>query len=74
MPRYFTQDCPTCGRHLRIKQRDENQRLACPHCEGTLIAHHPQPAADADWRSALVKRADELLALVAMQSSLVGAT
>lgn len=35
---YFFQDCPTCGRHVRIKAEYLGRRMCCLHCEGEFTA------------------------------------
>src|SRR6188768_938375 len=35
---YFFQDCPTCGRHVRIKAEYLGKRMSCLHCEGEFTA------------------------------------
>ena len=69
MPAFFTQSCPTCGRRLHIDADHANQRVACQHCLGDFIACDPREPSCLrhDWRGAVLKRADELLALVAMR-------
>ena len=75
MPAFFTQDCPTCGRTLRVNLADANQRVGCQHCQGAFVAIEPEQRSTArrDWRTSLMKRADELLALVASHSELAPA-
>lgn len=65
----FTQNCPTCGRRLHVRLDDARRRVTCQHCSAKFIASEPgQLSASADiWRSPLLQRVDELLALVAMQ-------
>ena len=39
MPRaHFFQECPTCGRHVRIKAEYLGRRMSCLHCEGEFVA------------------------------------
>lgn len=35
---YFFQDCPTCGRHVRIKAEYLGRRVSCLHCAGQFVA------------------------------------
>ena len=59
---FFVQECPTCGRNLRVRVEYLGRRLVCQHCRGALTAHGagaPLPAADD--RSGLLARADELI-------------
>ena len=68
---FFTQDCPTCGRSLHVDFDYAHQQVACQHCRAEFIAcdaRHSSHSCD-DWRTALMRRADELLAAVALQAS-----
>ena len=59
---FFVQECPTCGRNLRVRVEYLGRRLVCQHCRGALTAHGggaPSPAADD--RAGLLARADELI-------------
>jgi len=70
MPATFTQDCPICGRPLRVLLSDANRRLCCQHCGGAFLASGPQsptPSGEC-WPTALLRRADELLALAAART------
>ena len=76
MPTSFSQTCPTCGRTLHIHADHENQRVACRHCRGAFVARQPSKASIArcDWRTAMMRRADDLLLRVAKQSELASAS
>lgn len=56
---YFVQECPTCGRSLRIRVEYLGKRLVCQHCHGALVASDcpiaPRLSVD------LVQRASELI-------------
>jgi len=60
---YFVQDCPTCGRALRIRVQYLGKTLNCVHCRGKLEALDPENSADvpATEGLALLRRANELL-------------
>jgi hypothetical protein len=46
MRNFFYQECPVCGRHLRIRLEHLGKELACSHCQGAFIAQDPEiPAA-----------------------------
>ncbi len=40
-PQKYTQNCPICGRRLRIQVRYVGKMLTCQHCHGNFIAHDP---------------------------------
>ncbi|HEX7378676.1 MAG TPA: hypothetical protein VF278_16265 [Pirellulales bacterium] len=57
---YFVQECPTCGRSLRIRVEYLGKRLVCQHCHGALVASDcptPRRCLDGD----LLQRASELI-------------
>lgn len=58
---YFVQECPTCGRSLRIRVEYLGKRLVCQHCHGALVASDCQapPRLSVD----LLQRASELIEL-----------
>jgi hypothetical protein len=47
MKNFFYQECPVCGRHLRIRVEHLGRELACTHCQGNFTARDPElpPAA-----------------------------
>jgi hypothetical protein len=63
---YFSQECPTCGRKLRIHVEYLGKLLVCQHCQGKLHASDPASVSidEANDSSTILKRADELLASV----------
>ena len=63
---YFFQECPTCGRNLRIRVEYLGKLLVCQHCHGKLSARDTVNVSidEADDSSKILKRADELLASV----------
>ena len=59
---FFVQECPTCGRSLRVRVEYLGKRLICQHCRGSLMAHGPGgPHLPADDRQGLLARAGELI-------------
>jgi hypothetical protein len=69
---YFIQECPTCGRALRIRVEYLGRKLNCPHCRGTLYAEDPSANDLGGVGSGdLLRRADELLGAVRVSSGTV---
>jgi hypothetical protein len=68
---FFIQGCPTCGRRLLIRVEYLGKNVVCQHCQGQLVATDPASVQiDAvQNRSALLRRADELLQSVARQNA-----
>lgn len=64
MPTFFAQECPTCGRTLHVRFNHANRRVVCKHCQGAFVATAEEQRSNThrDWRTAIVRRADELLA------------
>ncbi len=59
---FFVQECPTCGRSLRVRVEYLGRRLTCQHCRGALTANGPGAALPTSGdRSDLLARADELI-------------
>lgn len=60
---YFLQECPTCGRMLRVRPRYLGKRLLCEHCRGPFMALDPRTNRYPNSRPAETApdRADELL-------------
>ncbi|MFN0020323.1 MAG: hypothetical protein ACKVP0_18850 [Pirellulaceae bacterium] len=59
---YFFQDCPTCGRHVRIKAEYLGKRMSCLHCEGEFTAADRESRFDAaETRASSVLQAMESL-------------
>ena len=56
---YFVQRCPTCGRQLQVRIEYLGRKLSCEHCQGRFVAAMEDHAPD---DSAIIKRADELIA------------
>jgi DNA-directed RNA polymerase subunit RPC12/RpoP len=57
----FIQECPTCGRRLRIRVEYLGRKLACSHCRGKLIARDPAGPEGAVSGSEIMVRAEQLL-------------
>ncbi len=68
---YFDQECPTCGRSLKIRVEYMGRRVTCQHCHANFEACDPKSAAypPSDSGLALLKRAQELLASVDAHNS-----
>lgn len=46
MKNFFYQECPVCGRHLRVRVEHLGRELSCAHCHGNFTARDPAiPAA-----------------------------
>jgi hypothetical protein len=56
---YFVQECPTCGRNLRIRVEYLGKRVVCQHCHGSLIGR--DQAAPVSRGFNLLDRAAELI-------------
>ncbi len=43
---YFKQDCPVCGRGMRVRIELFGKNVACGHCHAVTVAHddtdHPR--------------------------------
>lgn len=59
---YLVQECPTCGRNLRIRVEYLGRSVVCQHCHGSLVARDPDASRHSD--SGLLERAAELIELV----------
>lgn len=64
---YFVQECPTCGRRLQVRVDYLKRHVACQHCGGHFLAQDPAQGEPLPSQSglALLRKADELLALAA---------
>ncbi len=61
---FFQQECPVCGRHLRVRIEYLGRQIACRHCGHRMIAaDSPSPSSrrDASVHAAL-QRANQWLA------------
>lgn len=59
---YFLQECPTCGRNLRIRVEYLGKSVVCQHCHRSLVARDPAGAGPAGGQ--LLARATELIDFV----------
>lgn len=61
---YYVQECPTCGRRLRVRVEYLGRTVACQHCSGHFLAQDPSSGAPAPSDSGIymLQRADQLLA------------
>ena len=60
---FFVQQCPTCGRRLRVCVEYLGKTIQCRHCRGRLVARDPDSVpSGADPERTLMQRVDELLA------------
>ncbi len=62
---HFFQECPTCGRHVRIKAEYLGRRMSCLHCQGEFTAADRESRFDAAESpgSSLIQRIDALLSI-----------
>jgi ribosomal protein L37AE/L43A len=60
---YYTQECPTCGRSLRIRVAYLGKLVVCQHCQADFTATDPASALEEpdEVGSTLLERADLLL-------------
>jgi len=60
---YFIQECPTCGRSLRIRVAYLGREVVCQHCHGRMLACDPASSAypPPDSGIDLLRRAELLL-------------
>ena len=67
---YFDQECPTCGRHLKIRVAYLGKMVVCQHCQGRFQACDSVTSAASalDSQNPLLQRADELLSTFEEQS------
>ena len=65
----YLQNCPVCGRPLEIPAEYRGRKLNCRHCGGKFTAIDPASPVFAAQNSsnALLRRADQLLALCAQK-------
>ena len=60
---YFDEQCPVCGRGLRIRIEYQGRRVKCRHCHGQFVACDPASGIDPpdDSGLALLQRAEQLI-------------
>lgn len=70
---FFYQECPTCGRALRVRINYLGKTVVCEHCQGSFTAHDPQNAAEVPetHEPSPLERAEELLARLDRRDSLL---
>jgi hypothetical protein len=68
---YFVQECPTCGRSLRVRVEYLGKLVVCQHCRARFEACDPASGetVSSDSSVALLRRAEELLETVERQRS-----
>lgn len=67
-PVYYIQECPICGRNLRVRVVYLGKRVVCKHCSAQFVAFDPS-SGDSSSGSSVLDRADQLLAsVVAMKN------
>ena len=60
----FVQECPTCGRRVRVNVAYLGKAIQCRNCRAVFVASDPeQDSACEDSSSALLRRVDELLGI-----------
>jgi len=70
---FFYQECPTCGRALRVRINYLGKTVVCEHCQGSFTAQDPQnvAAVPAVHELSSLERAEELLARLDRRDSLL---
>ena len=60
---YYTQECPTCGRSLRVRVAYLGKLVVCQHCDAQFKATDPTCALEDpdEVGSTLLQRAEQLL-------------
>ena len=63
----ITQECPVCGRPLKIRREYLGRVLTCGHCHGRLLVDVSTEHGGAEPRigDGLMRRADQLLGQIA---------
>jgi hypothetical protein len=64
---YFVQECPTCGRNLRIRVEYLGKSVVCQHCHRMLVARDPEASGPVGL--GLLERASELIDLAEQRQS-----
>ena len=61
---FFYQECPTCGRALRVRINYLGKTVVCEHCQGSFTAQDPNGSAEVPQmhEPSPLERAEELLA------------
>jgi hypothetical protein len=66
---FFLQECPTCGRRLRIRVEYLGKRLVCQHCCGQFMACDPASNRYGSCDSTVIEKAEELLRRAAQNAA-----
>ncbi len=63
---YYVQECPTCGRSLRVRVAYLGKQVVCQHCQAQFMAIDPAnvQAPPVETPSSLLRRAEQLLEIV----------
>lgn len=66
-PVFFHQQCPVCGRVVRVRVSLLGRQVFCQHCQGSFVAADPsmgdgEPATAVPVVDDLIERANDLLA------------
>ena len=71
---YYTQECPTCGRSLRIRVAYLGKKVVCQHCHAGFHAVDPASALEDpdEVGSTLLQRAEQLLETVDRRRGVAG--
>jgi len=66
----FYQECPTCGRHLRIRVEHLGRQMTCVHCNSSFVAvdRESRMGQEAIGIPSLLDRAEDLLGISASRS------
>ena len=66
---YFNQQCPICGRGLKVRVAYLGRKVVCQHCDGTFQASDPESGEPLPMESGLglLSRAQELIDSVNIQ-------
>lgn len=67
-PVFYHQQCPVCGRVVRVRVVLLGRRVYCEHCGGCFLAADPSmggPVAGDDQSADVMQRAEKLLAQAA---------
>jgi hypothetical protein len=71
---YYIQECPTCGRSLRVRVAYLGRQVACQHCDARFTAVDPASVLEdvSDSSSSLLDRAAQLLESVERRHGVSG--
>ncbi len=60
---FYIQECPICGRNLRVRVVYLGKRVVCKHCGSKFLAFDAS-SGESSSGSSILERADQLLATV----------